>query len=289
MGRFTRKNIITVAVVAWIIGLIGFALPFLKAQIFVEDYTMSGLALISKISFNKELQEYVLNEEVPHNIFLIVSMLAGLAGLVTSAECAAYWEQAKEGHRPIVSVGSGAVSVLCILLFKSIYSREWAVFSFGAGRNIALLCFVVATACMLVAQLSKEQQGQMEEGRPASVFQSADKPQIGSKQIQAKLDALKLQFLNGAITAEEYEREMKLVQSIRDELDADRQASAPTPAAPSGKRGKMMEGTNEAHFSGCRGENAQLICPACGQNLDAKRESCWHCGVKIVFDDDGEE
>lgn len=243
---------------------------------------------MTKIGFGEDVQSLMSSEDVPYNIYLVVSMVSAIFGLIFTIECHSYWEKAKDEHRPIVAIVCGAISVVCLLIFRNAYNSDsgwsdWDFFSYGWGRTLALLCFIAAPLCVLAA--NKVQEKATENEAPDSLVDLLRdrQPKVGKQQIQTKMETLKSRFLSGEITAEEYEREKKLVQDISDELGKSPEERPKTPGT-SAKKGQLQAEKNEAHFSGFRYETSQVICPACGQIQSAQRECCWNCKVRFLFD-----
>lgn len=244
----TKRNLLIAAIWAWVAGLVCFAFPFLVSP-FLE-FDLSGFTLLTKITFHEALQKDI--AEMPYNICLILSAVAGVVGLCSTAACNGYWEKAKDGGRHIIAMVSGAVGVLCLLLFQSTYGGSEAgmelrhLTSPGWGRNLALFCFIGATACVLAATLVKEKtttkQSQETEEPPAWMTSGASS------------------------------------------------AAAPTAAMretrPQAKKGELLEDGGQARFPGTRADCAQVRCPACNQVQSAQRKQCYGCGVEFVFDED---
>lgn len=291
-----RETIAGVGAAAWGIGLIGFFFPFLTTSgsiigSFGLKIDLSGFALLTKLSLGSEETRELL-EEAPVNLYLWVALVAGIIGLFAAINCIFYFELAQEGYKPTISVVCGVVGVLFLFMFRLSYPtddnfwhNDWALLDYGLGRTITLWSWIAATGCMLLASLWKETKETYEKPVSAAPLSPpvSTTSRMEEREIQTKLEMLKKRFISEEITAEEYEREKRLVQEIIDEQSAATITSEKA-GIGSAKEGQLLEDGKMARFSGSRYGTRQVACPACGQIQSAERKACWNCGVKFTFD-----
>ncbi len=145
------KSLIKTSIWAWVGGIVCFFFPFLSQSFRGESFHINALTLMTKIS-----TQGAMDDDMPINGYLWVALLAGIVGALATWSCDDDWDEVRESTRPIVATISGVVALFCLYSFNSIYSfdsfeaREYGLTT-GWGRNFAMLCVLVAVACLLVA------------------------------------------------------------------------------------------------------------------------------------------
>lgn len=293
MKMISRKNLATVSVIAWSIGLLSFLLPFASTMGLyisrVDKVSVSGISLMTKLFAADEMAEMLL-EYMPVNGYLWIAFFAGVLGVIMAISCGFYWEQARDERKPIVSIVCALVGTACIFLAPSIYSGE--SLSNGFGWNLAFWSYLIAALSMIGAYqadkgaVAKETPEPQEPQREPKTLKdrfldgeitaeeyekTREREKIASSK-QSQLEALKKHFLDGEIAAEEYEREKKRIQT--------------QVAGTVAKTGRLSEDGGKACFDGSRANARRVVCPACGTAQSAQRKQCYECHMEFVFDEE---
>lgn len=200
-----------------VVGLCSYIFPFMQGVGFRETLSENGLSLMLGVG------------ELRFNGWLWLVLVAGIV-------CLCYNVQARREHASrqpdkanqaalVSAIAAGAGAVLLFLFrenIESAYATDYFMPKTDWGWIVALWCCLGAAACVIGAYATGGATLEEEPEQPEEPMRDAPKGAMKfdtqASQAQTKLAKLKQQYLAGEITAEEYEREIELVQKIAKEL-----------------------------------------------------------------------
>lgn len=270
----TRRGCFVAAFWAWGIGLCCFILPFLSGKYRGEAMHMCGLELMFA------------GEGAPFNGYLWVAALAGIVGLICLGSA---WSEVDiegvEDKAPLFAFIIGAVGAFCLSKSTDMYLEYNMIGNYagdGWGKEIAVWCFIGGAICALVAyllpMLKRTTAGASSGANVNMGLRTGSEKEL----IQLRLRELRTKFLNGQITADEYEKTKDMLEKMEKEQ---------APAAPPGgwlSPAPKTEGDRSpaAYISAPRPQTGKIICPSCGVEQNCDRTVCWHCQTKLIFEEE---
>lgn len=137
--------------VLFIVGLVCFVFPYILVSCSGEEIEFSGMELMTKITFNEELE---VEDDDPYNYYLIGAFVLGVIGLICAAK-AEMWDKKMVG-----AAVCGLCGVILLIIFRVTFLEFYELDGYGDrielevrwGWVLTVLAYIGASVCAMVYQ-----------------------------------------------------------------------------------------------------------------------------------------